>query len=375
LRVALTASGYVEQSAQPVHEAEVLARALGDPRRLTLALSTLANHYWASAEYHRARDYAQSALETAETQDEEGFRVTALVMLGRAHHALGQYERAEEYLRASLAAVQDAPLREHPGQPSLASIVARVWLAFCAAERGDFRTAHLLGEEGLRVARAVDRPWNLINAYWGAGHPCLLQGQVEQAIAALEPAVQACETWRIPLLFPISAANLGQAYLLAGRTRDAQSLLERAIQQMGVLGNAMHRVGATLALGEAYLKVGDQGRAHALATEGLALSQAQGARSGEASAWRLLGAVAAGSDPPDREQAENHYRQALALADELGMRPLMAHGHLDLGTLYQKVGRDDEAQAELRTATEMYRAMEMAFWLEKAETLLTQVAP
>jgi tetratricopeptide (TPR) repeat protein len=136
---------------------------------------------------------------------------------------------------------------------------------------------------------------------------------------------------------------------------------------MGVLGDAMHRVGATLALGEAHLMVGDQDRARALATEGLALSQAQGARSGEARAWRLLGAVAAGTDPPDCEQAESHYRQALALAEELGMRPLMAHGHLSLGTLYQQVGHHEQAQVELATAADMYRAMEMTFWLEKAE--------
>ena len=54
------------------------------------------------------------------------------------------------------------------------------------------------------------------------------------------------------------------------------------------------------------------------------------------------------------------------------MRPLVAHCHLGLGTLYQKVGRDDQAQAELATAAEMYRAMEMTFWLEKAEAALAQ---
>ena len=82
-------------------------------------------------------------------------------------------------------------------------------------------------------------------------------------------------------------------------------------------------------------------------------------RGDEAWALRLLGEIAAHADPPDVEQAESHYRQALALADELGMRPLVAHCHLGLGTLYRKIGRDEQAQAELATAAEMYRAMEM----------------
>ena len=52
------------------------------------------------------------------------------------------------------------------------------------------------------------------------------------------------------------------------------------------------------------------------------------------------------------------------------MRPLVAHCHLGLGTLYGKAGRVDEARAALTTAAEMYRGMEMTFWLGKAEAAL-----
>ncbi len=70
------------------------------------------------------------------------------------------------------------------------------------------------------------------------------------------------------------------------------------------------------------------------------------------------------------QQAEAHYRQALALAEELGMRPLLAHCHLGLGTLYAKIGRREQARAELSTAIELYRAMDMTFWLPQAEAAL-----
>ena len=74
-----------------------------------------------------------------------------------------------------------------------------------------------------------------------------------------------------------------------------------------------------------------------------------------------------------REQAEAHYRQALALAEELGMRPLLAHCHLGLGTLYAKIGQREQARAELSTAIDLYRAMEMTFWLPQAEAALGRV--
>ena len=74
--------------------------------------------------------------------------------------------------------------------------------------------------------------------------------------------------------------------------------------------------------------------------------------------------------PPEVEQAEAHYRQALALAEELGMRPLQAHCHRGLGTLYGRVGRAEQARAALSTAIALYRAMEMTFWLPQAEAAL-----
>jgi hypothetical protein len=56
-----------------------------------------------------------------------------------------------------------------------------------------------------------------------------------------------------------------------------------------------------------------------------------------------------------------------------GRRPLQAHGHYGLGTLYAKIGRREEAHVELSAATVLYRAMEMTFWLPPAEAALAQV--
>jgi hypothetical protein len=78
------------------------------------------------------------------------------------------------------------------------------------------------------------------------------------------------------------------------------------------------------------------------------------------------------SGPPEAEPAAHHYRQALVLAEELGMRPLKAHCHLGLGILYTKVGRPQSARAELYTAIELYCAMDMTFWLLHAEATLAQ---
>jgi tetratricopeptide (TPR) repeat protein len=109
------------------------------------------------------------------------------------------------------------------------------------------------------------------------------------------------------------------------------------------------------------------------AQRALEFSRAHKERGYEAYAQRLLGEVAAHREPPQGAQAEAFYRQALDLAAELGMRPLQAHCHLGLGTLYARIGRPDQARTALCTAIDLYRAMEMTFWLPQAEATLARV--
>ena len=86
-----------------------------------------------------------------------------------------------------------------------------------------------------------------------------------------------------------------------------------------------------------------------------------------ASALHLRGDVATHADSFDAETGEAHYRQALALAEPRGMRPLIAHCHFGLGKLYQRTGKHEQAREHLTTATSMYREMDMRFYLEQAE--------
>jgi hypothetical protein len=93
----------------------------------------------------------------------------------------------------------------------------------------------------------------------------------------------------------------------------------------------------------------------------------------QAHAYQLLGETAARCDPPDAEQVETYYHQALSLAEELGMRPLQAHCHLGLGTLCTTTGQREQARAELSAAIALFQSMDMTFWLPQAEAALAEV--
>jgi tetratricopeptide (TPR) repeat protein len=166
--------------------------------------------------------------------------------------------------------------------------------------------------------------------------------------------------------------RLGYAYALQGRLAEGRALLEEAIGE-GI------RTGAPLSptfvawLSEVCRLMGRGEEAWQHAHQTLDLARQYKERGSEALALHQLGVVHAHTDSPDAAQAEAHYQQALTLAEELGMRPLQAHCHRGLGTLYAATGQREQARTELSTAIDLYRAMDMTFWLPQTEAALVQV--
>ena len=204
--------------------------------------------------------------------------------------------------------------------------------------------------------------------------PLLMEPRPQlQALPRVERAVSRCQEADISAHSPWMAATLGAAYTLAGRVVDAMPLLTQAMEQIIAMGIAGFQALCSLPLSEAQLLAGLLEEAHALAEHTLTHAHEHQERGHEAYALRFLGDIAAQREPPERDQAEAHYRQALALADELGMRPLAAHCHRGLGLLYCQSGRGEQARAALSAAIALYRAMDMTFWLPQAEAALAQV--
>jgi tetratricopeptide (TPR) repeat protein len=129
------------------------------------------------------------------------------------------------------------------------------------------------------------------------------------------------------------------------------------------------------ALGSGYLQAGRLDEAAEIALRAAELATARGYRGSQAKALHLLGEISARREPLEVAPANDHYRRALALADELGMRPLVAHCYLGLGKLYRRTRQRQEAQEHLATATAMYREMDMRFYLEQAEAAMASDRP
>jgi class 3 adenylate cyclase/tetratricopeptide (TPR) repeat protein len=369
LRSALLPSGDQQRSLMYLREAESLAVTLDDPRRLAQISVFLAVYFDVMGAHDQAITTAQRALTLATASGDVVRQALANFYLGLAYQAQGDYGQALDCLRQTMASFDGAQRHERFGQFVPPAVSARARLAACYAELGMFAEGRVLGEEGLHIAEALAHPGGLMYALWGIGLLSLSQGDLPRALPRLERAVGVCQDANLPVYFPWLAAALGAAYTQVGRVADAVPLLTRAI--------AMERVDVQalchLSLGEAQMRAGHLEEAYALGERALAHARVHQERGYQSYTLRLLGDIAARREPPESAQAEAHYRQALTQADELGMRPLQAHCHRGLGTLYAATGQRERAHAELSMAIEMYRGMEMTFWLPETEAALAQV--
>ena len=370
LRNSLAALGERERVLEHLRAAETLANALGDERRLTRVSVYIARELWAQGEYEQAVTACERAIGMARTLDDYGLEVMATLSLGLAYYCLGNYPKAVEALGRNLVPLDNPVVRERFGGILLPFAVSRAALALALAERGEFIEAVARCTEAIQIAEAVGLPYSVTSMYRGMGHLHLRRGDLHQATLALERALEICQGVDSPPLFHAVSSALGYAYARSGRSAEAIPLLEEAVERPVLTSTHEGQSLRIIWLSEAYLLAGREADARAAAQRALGLARQHKERGHEAYTLRLLGEIAAREVPLDIGKAENHYRQALALAEELGMRPLVAHCHIGLGKLYGRSGDLHKAKEHLTDGVAMMREMEMGLWLEEVEAEL-----
>jgi predicted ATPase len=371
MRNALIALGAHGAMFEHLCAAERLAASLDDHRRLGWVSAYLSNYFCNTGAQDRAVATGQRALAIAMASEDFALEVMATFFLGILYLSLGDYRQAVHYHRKNVETLTGEWLHERFGEAGLPSVFSRAWLDSSLAELGEFAEGMVRGEETVQIAETtVDQPFTLSHAYLGVGLLHLRKGDLPQAIAVLERSLGICQAGDVQLLLPLVASPLGYAYALSGRLAEALPLLEQAVEQSAATRTMLFYPLLVAHLGEAYLLAGRIEDASQQARHAFERSRDLKQRGHEAYALRLLGEIAAQRQPPDAEAAVAAYRQAMTLADELGMRPLAAYCHLGLGTLYARTGRLEQARVELSAAMALYRAMDMTFWLSQAEAVL-----
>ncbi|SDR64314.1 adenylate/guanylate cyclase [Rhizobiales bacterium GAS113] len=369
LRNSLHPLGHLERILEHIRKVEAQAALLGDQRRLGQASSLVCQYHRLMGDLGPAIEAGERAMGVADQLSDLQLWILARSHLGPALAARGDHRRATEILTAGVERLRGDLVRDVMGTTGIVSVFSRIYLASSLAELGEFGAAMLHAREAFRIAESVSHVYSLAFAYYGIGTVLVARGEVPGSIAALERGLDLCRSRNLPLMLPLLGTSLGRAYCLAARADEAIGLLEEAERQAVAMARTGGHAMLLVRLGEAYLqvlRVGDAGRC---ARQALTLSREHTERGLEAHALRLLGELGV-DDPPALDESEAFYHQAIARAEELEMRPLLAQCYLGLGVRHHRVGRRTSADSHLNTALALFRALDMPFWLDRAQAHL-----
>jgi tetratricopeptide (TPR) repeat protein len=374
LRNALLPLGDHAWTLDHLRAAEALAERLGDPQRLGQITARLCIPFLAIGEPRRAMAAGQRALAMAASSGAFDVQIVAQTQLGIASHLAGDFQQALDITRQIRGLLTEEQYLARFDLVSPPAVISRNYLAWSLAELGHFAEGSAVIAELLRLADAVAQPYHMASALiWGGGF-YRRQGAFHTAIPMLEQGLALCQAASITQFSPVAVSTLGAAYACVGRTAEALPLLNQMLERIATGSYTIYQGPVLADLSEAYLHVDRVEEARACADRLLDLSRTHTGRGYEAHACRLLGDVAMHREPPDIEDATAHYRQALALAEALGMRPLLAHCHRGLGALYAQMQQRAQAHTELSTAMTLYRALDMPVWLHQTEAVLVRMA-
>lgn len=197
--------------------------------------------------------------------------------------------------------------------------------------------------------------------------PYVVRGDLVEAARVLEKADSLCREWNFPLSSALVSGALGVVRARSGRGHEGVALLREAVASYErTFGHGVWHSQNVIWLGEALMLSGQFDEARTIGAQALALTREGRHRVSEPWALHLLGEIASRGDDCGLRAAVC-YREALDLADKLGMRPLVAHCHLALAKLSRRAGAEQEAKEHLAAATARYRQMQMHGSLQDVE--------
>jgi tetratricopeptide (TPR) repeat protein len=364
LRTALVPLADWDRMQEHLRGAEALATTLGDQRRLARVSIYMVIQSVLAQEYDEAVRFGQQALAIGQSLGDLAIEVPASAYLGVAHEARGDHRAAVDTLQRNIDHIPEDLRYERFGQATSMASFSRSILSLSLSDLGRFAEAIRQADEAARIAEEAGLRYSLAFAWNALGVAHVGRGEFARGRTVLERCVDLCRTFGLPVIMAAAMALLAVALGHEGRAAEALAVAEEVEEMPGSRRFHAERIlvslGAASALG---------GRPDAAVRAGTALEAAQrhGARASEAYGLHLLGSIAMHHEPPDAGDVDAHYRTALALAEQLGMRPLVAHCHLGLGKLRRRMGQEAQAREHLTAAATLYRDMDMRFWLEQVE--------
>jgi DNA-binding NtrC family response regulator/tetratricopeptide (TPR) repeat protein len=369
LKNALFPLGELERGLATIREAEQLAESLGDRRRLSRALGHEAHLCHVRGPLDRGVEAGRRGLQLAEEEGDPELQVLANYYLATVLCQRGHYRQAVALLERAVEVLERGSALARIGMTGIPAVTTRAALAFYCALLGRFPEGIRYGKESIEIADAARHPYSQVYGDLLLGLLYTVKGDLDRALQRFERGLSICRANGLQLTGAQLLCFLGWAHAQGGRLVQALAAYEEGFAVMA----SAQTVGVACVMAEfaeTLLLAGRVDDALEQASRALDLARANNEGGSQVYALRTLAEIYSQREPLDAAAAMDWYRQAMILAEELGMRPTVAHCHLGLGRLASRTSSPHAAREHLATAAAMYHEMDMRFWLAKAEAEL-----
>jgi class 3 adenylate cyclase len=367
LRNALHPLGEHDRVFEILREAQALAEAASDSRRLGRVFSLLAQSLRLRGEYERALEVGLEAVRIGADLGDLSIQATANFHLGQTHFQLAAHDDAHRMHGNNVTMLKGDLARQRLGMAGLPGVFSRGHLAWSLAELGRFPEAITACEEASQIAGIVKHGYSQAFAEYCGGVVFLRMGEPARAVARLEHGFSLCKAMNFRQEIPFVSAFLGFAYALAGRMDDAVVLLRQGVEAAAALKMMANREWLLGLLSEGCLLAGQVEAANDAADQ--ALDFARQYREAGWEAWGLFhkGEVLSQRGPQALSEAGSVLELARSRAESLRLRPLAARCELSLGKLRGRTGDHPRRRQHMEAAISEMREMGMQHWLQQAE--------
>jgi tetratricopeptide (TPR) repeat protein len=317
----LISFGSVGRALETSHEAEELARGLGDKRQLALVMVGRASLLWWAGTHET--ELVEEALQLANELDDLSLRVTALQAYGDLLRLKGELREASDCYTQVIESLSGELEMRRLGWSGIPSVMARSNLTWTLVSIGEFERAGHVISRAMEQVRVVRDPYSLVHAYCGQGLYQSAIGEPQAAMGSFEAAYRV--TQRADFFSSFSAVFLAVAYAQGGRPADALALLLEA-ERNGAYGPAnIHRWFLHyMALAQAHVAMGALPLAYAAVSRAEEIAEGAQAPAYQAAALQIHGSVAAKDPAMKADGICAIYQRAIDIARPCGMRPLIA---------------------------------------------------
>ena len=374
MRSALFPLGRHEEWADHVRIAELLAKEINDNVRLARSYNFFSSYNFIRSRQKEAIKLGEEGLRLAVSSGDFSVTMAAKFFLGIPLFYTGNYARQVQLHREVAEQLSGPTALDRHGLTSLPSVSARCFLTWGLSEIGEFAEAESWSREGINLADQVKNVFSTVFINVCSGIVYLRQGNSDKALTFIKKAHDLSIESNLQSFYSLVGGSLGSVYLILNRPDEALPVLEESVKPDNLHSSLVSSIYPLTALSEAYRIKGQFEKAIETAEEALRIYHQTAEHCFGSWALYTMAKIQTNADLGKSGLARQTFLQAIELAAELNMQPLLAHCRLGLGRLHIASGNIDQALTEVKTAVELFRSLNMTFWLPEAEAILRDLS-